>query len=222
MTDALDRLREQIVAAATTDIPKSFLEDLSSRAKLAYSDTYQEVAQSRTVLREQRLAKIRQTRPFRMDWELAQAAQSAGLAYSAKELAENDWSYAYVVAGNFGFTQSYVPTLGALPQSAKFRDDLAAAARIPRLAIDAPEEVFQPRRFYGLFAHNPIGRTFTEDHQKLGSLQLCVPFENMSGWALEIGVLELIAGFPTATKDDVAGRGPNWKKDVAKKESDLS
>lgn len=149
---------------------------------------------------------------------MAMAAKAAGLPYTAKELAENDWHYTYVVAGKFGFTQSYVTAMGALPQPAKFRSDLASAASVPRLALDAPPEVFLPRRLYGLFAHNPIGRSFTEDHQKLGSLQLCIPFKKMDGWALEIGVLELLSRYPAATKAGVAERGPNWKKVPAKKE----
>lgn len=55
--DALDRLRELIIAEAVASIPRSFLEDLEKRAKLAYADTYGEVSGSRTTQKEQRLAK---------------------------------------------------------------------------------------------------------------------------------------------------------------------
>ncbi len=218
-----DELREHIIAAAVENIPRLFLEDFAKRAVNAYRDTYQEVAHNPTLLPEQKLASLRQTRPFRMEWEMAQSAKACGIPCTTKPLADNDWRYAYAVSGVFGFTQSYVPVLGALPQPAKFRDALAEAARIPELNLeDLSTELFLPRQYYGLLAHNPLGHTFTEDHQKFGSLQLCVPFIDMKGWALEIGVWELISRYPTATKKAVASTGPSWKTAVEKKEGDGS
>lgn len=214
----IDKLRAHIIETALMSIPKRLLADLNSRIAFAYADTFQEVKQTRTTLDEHRLSNLRLMRPFRMDWELAQAAKAEGLAFTAKPLPENDWSYTYVAAGGFGLTQSYVPYLGSLPQPAKYREELANAADVPRLAIDDPKEIYERKTFYGLLAHNPVGRRFREDDQKLGALQLCVPYPGMKAWALEIGVVELMSLYPADAKPaSEEKRGPSWKAAPAKK-----
>src|SRR3546814_7176388 len=101
----------------------------------------------------------------------------------------SDWSSD--VCSSDLFTQSYVQRMGELPQSAKFREELAEAARCPRLPLDDPAEIYRLREFYGLFASNPVGRRFVESDQQLGALCFCVPYNDMRGWAAEIPVPEI-------------------------------
>jgi len=218
--ETMEELRGHIIDTVVREIPKGFLMEFGDRVLRAYDDTFESVNNSPTVLHEQRLSRLRALRPFRMDWELVQAASSWGLSVSAEPLAENDWKYAYAVSGSFGLTQSYVQKLGALPRPAKFRDQLANYARMPRLEFDNPSEIYEPRNFYGLLAHNPVGWRFDKDHQKLGSLQFCVPFGGMSGWAFEMSVSELVSRYPVVTEKVTTdeSRSPKWKPAVKTKD----
>jgi hypothetical protein len=63
-----------------------------------------------------------------------------------------------------------------------------------------------------LFAHNPVGRAFTEDHQRLGSLMFCVPSKDMRSWVAEISVLELLSFYPAKKSVKKSGREPTWKR----------
>lgn len=207
---AEEEQRLAVIAGLVASVPKEFLAVMHQRGMVCYADAFQEVRHSPVVLEEQRLNRLRQDRHFRMEWELSEAAKSAGLAWTAKALAENDHTFVYVTAGSVGLTQSYVPHMGAKPQPAKFRDELAQAGRIPRLPLDGEAAtLFQPKDFYALVVHTPVGSRFTEDQQKLGSMQICVPSMD-SSWALEIGVLELMAHYPVEERRPAA-RGPVWK-----------
>ena len=178
----------------------------------AYPDKFAEVAADPACLPEQRIWKLKQDRCFRIDWELMQAAKAHGLAATSRLLPSNKWPHAFVSAGAFGLTQSYVERMGDLPQPAKFRDELAEAARCPRLPLDDPAELYQVRDFYALFAHNPVGQEFEEERQQLGALMFCVPHRDMKSWAVEISVLELIAAYPVEKKQDKRDRGSTWKR----------
>jgi hypothetical protein len=208
----IDKLKAHIKAQAVNSFPRELLVDLMKRCERAYLDTFAEVAHSVTILPEQRIHKLRQERCFRMDYELAKAAEKFDIPYTAKPLAENDWQYTYVTTGDFGVTQSYVQRMGCLPNSAKFRDTLAKASNIPQLPLEDDAEIFTPRKFYALFAHNPVGAAFEEAKQKLGSIQLCVPYGCMKKYALEVSIAELLAEYPSVAKPTVAIPAPTWKK----------
>lgn len=207
-----ERLRDHVIAQAITNIPRGFMVEFQERVRRAYSEEYAEVAHKPTTLKQQRIFKLNQDRCFRIDWELYEAATAHGLAATANPLPSNKWHHTYVTSGAFGLTQSYVQNLGDLPQPARFRDNLAEAARCPRLPLDDPEEIYASKKFYALFAHNPFGRTFTEEHQRLGSLMFCAPNRDMKGWAAEISVPELIALYPAERKATRTDRAPMWKR----------
>lgn len=206
-----ERVRTYILDQAVKNVPRSFVEEYADRSRRAYIETYAEIAASPTTLEHQRIFKLNQDRCFRMDWELYTCARTHGLIATANLLPENQWYHAYAVSGSFGLTQSYVPTVGDLPQAAKFRERLAEASRCPRLPFDDPEEIFAVKEFYALFAHNPVGRTFTEEHQRLGSLMFCVPSRDMRSWAADISVPELLSLYPAKKAATKTGRAPTWK-----------
>ena len=208
----IDALKRQIRLAAVNSIPKAFLEEIIKRTRLAYDDCFTSVSTDSLTLSEQKPAKLKDDRFYRMERELNQTARKHGLSVTAKALPENTHHFVYAVSGVFGLTQSYVQTIGEMPNPAKFRENLASAAAIPMLPLEEPAEIFAPRQFYGLIAHNPRGKSFDRDMQKLGSIQLCVPFTEMKGWADQISLNELLALYPAdAVKEKVAGRGPMWK-----------
>jgi len=206
-----ERARTYILEQAVKHVPRPFIEEYADRARRAYAEVYAEVAASPATLEHQRLFKLNQDRCFRMDWELYTCAKAHGLVATANLLPENQWCHAYALSGSFGLTQSYVQSVGDLPQAAKFRERLAEASRCPRLPFDDAEEIFEVKEFYALLAHNPVGRTFTEEHQRLGSLMFCVPSRDMRSWAADISVPELLALYPAKKTAKKAGRAPTWK-----------
>jgi hypothetical protein len=211
-------LRQYVIAQALINIPRAFLADVHDRILRAYPDKFAEVAFDKTCIPEQRIFKLVQDRCFRIDWELMEAAKAHGLITTSRLLPLNKWQHTFVSAGAFGLTQSYVQRMGDLPQPAKFRDELAEAARCPQLPLDDPAEIYQPRQFYALFGHNPVGREFTAEKQQLGALMFCVPHRDMKSWAVEISVPELIAEYPAETKEHTKLRGPTWKPSAKRDE----
>lgn len=219
----IDHLKNHIRLAAIDSLPKVFIEELIKRAEMTYAQCYADLKDDPLTLPEQRSAKLKDDRFYRMERELSEAAKKHGLAITARALPENTHHFVYVVSGVFGLTQSYVQAMGEMPNPAKFRESLSSAAAIPRLPIDDLAEIYSPRKFYGLFAHNPIGKRFDDELQKLGTIQLCVPFPEMSGWADEISLNELLSLYPAdATIKKVAERAPTWKVVPAKKDADES
>lgn len=210
-----EQLKVHITRCAVASIPRGFLEDFQRRAVHVYKETFQEVQADPTTLPEQRPAKLILTRVFRMEWEFAQAAKTQGLNVTSHPIPENGWSYTYVVVGDFGLTQSYIQDHGALPQPARFREAHAMRAGVPRLPLDEPEEIFKLRKFYALFAHTPFGKRFDEEHQTLGSLQLCVPCRKMNAWGFEMGIVELLSHYPAAVESGKIAptrrATPEWK-----------
>jgi len=204
-------LRKHLIGQVVDNVPRGCLEEFERRAQKAYVERFAEVRHDPATLDEHRLHKLIQDRMFRMDWELAETAKAQGLRYTAKPLPENTWAYTYVIAGSFGLTQAYVQTIGALPIPAKYRDDLAKASGIPRLPLDDPREIYQPKKFYALLAHNPVGRHFAEEDQKLGTLQLCIPCRDMNSWAFAMSVPELLSYYPNRITTQEKERGPAWK-----------
>ncbi|WP_156032289.1 hypothetical protein [Parvularcula oceani] len=210
-------MRDQILKNVLDSVPRAFLEGFAKRAQDAYVGVYEEVKADTRVLGPQRLFKLKSVRQHRLDFEMMEAAQAAGMVGTERPLPYNDWCHAYAVSGTFGLTQSYVPAIGEKPQSAKFRDALASAANVPRMPLDDDEEIYKPRTYYGLLAHNPVGKRFTDEHQKLGSLNLCVPYPEMSGWAFEMNVWELIGLYPAEQRKPTSQRAPILKRRPAKK-----
>lgn len=206
-----ERVREYILENAVTNVPRPFVEEYAERARRAYSEVYAEVAANPATLEHQRIFKLNQDRCFRMDWELYTCAKAHGLIATANLLPENQWCHAYAVSGSFGITQSYVQAVGDLPAPARYRERLAEAAKCPRLPFDDPEEIFAVKEFYALFAHNPVGKTFTEENQRLGSLMFCVPSKDMRSWAADISVAELLALYPATKVTRKVGPSPTWK-----------
>lgn len=206
-------LREHVIAQAVRSIPEAFLREVNDRFPRAYAEEFAELAHKPARLPEQRIFNLIQDRCFRIDWELSEAARAHGLPYTVKPLPANSWRHTYVTSGGFGLTQSYVQRTGDLPQPARFRDRLAEAARCPRLPIDDPAEIYAIREFYALLAHNPVGRGFTEEEQRLGSLMFCLPDSGMKGWAVEISVPELLSHYPAVARPRIE-RGPSWKRGV--------
>lgn len=204
-----ERVREHILKRVVDGVPRAYLEDFQRRAPAAYRDEFENARHDTTTVPEQRLSRLILNRVFRLDWELAEAAKAHSLPATSKPLPENAWNYTYVIAGGFGLTQSYVPAIGSLPKPAKFREDLAKAAGVPRLPLD---DLYQVKEFYGLLAHNPVGKNFAEGDQQLGSLQFCIPCRDMNSWVFAMSVPELLSHYPAAVKKTSKGRAPTWKR----------
>lgn len=215
--DPAELQRAIILSTLTRDLPRSFWEDIAIRSRQAYLDVFHQVRNDPTILDEQRLDALYQARHFRMEHLLKTVAEAHGLACSATLLVTNNRSYVYASSGAVGLTQAYVPTIGEMPKPARFRErhsELNRLVTIPGLDFGLePRELLASKEFYGLIAHNPAGRRFTESEQALGMIQLCVPTVGCSGWAAELPVQEIIASYRVAAPSPtpVTERGLTWK-----------
>jgi hypothetical protein len=218
--EARDRLRAVVVSTIVRDTPKSFWEDARTVTRQSYLDIFHQVAHDPNLIREQRLDKLYQDRHFRMEHQLANLAERHGLSHTSTLLVANNRAYVYVTKGAIGLTQAYVPSIGAMPKPAQYRARHAAVNEIaasPRLDFgDEPREALLGKDFYGLLAHNPAGKRFTEHDQRLGMIQFCVPVKDCSEWAVELTIEEIVSAYEIAAPVAKPDRSMPWKK-IAKK-----
>lgn len=219
------KFRAKAILAITNEIPKSFWLDARARLRQAYMDAYYEVAADANVLSQQKLDKLYQSRCFRMEHELAELAKTYKLSHSTTILIENSRHYVYVVTKSLGITQSYIPSINGKPKAAKFRDRLSAINAIeasPRFPgfDNEPSEVFVNNKFYGIVAHNPIGKRFTEEEQKLGMVQFCIPSDGCKNWLVQLSIEEILEQYSDlAVPETKPERKPTWKKQIQKQEA---
>jgi hypothetical protein len=210
--DDAERLRATIISTFVRDTPKQFWVDLRGAARQAYPESYFKVQTDPNLVPQQRIDCLRQIRHYRMEALVSSLAERHGMKQSPTMLAENGQHYIYVTGGDVGMTQSYVRMIGELPKPSRYFERLASMNRIPRLDLgDEPKEVLIGKSFYGLIAHNPIGRQFNEDEQKLGMIQLCVPHRDAKSYALELAIEDLTAAYTDEKPDRAAKPSPVWK-----------
>jgi hypothetical protein len=212
------RLTATVISTIVRDFPKGFWEDARTGTRQSYLDVFHQFNADPNLVGEQRLDKLYQDRHFRMEHLLAIVARKHGLPCTPTLLATNSRHYVYVTKGAIGLTQAYVPAIGAMPKPARFREQLAAMNAIPnkpRLDLgDEPREALLGKDFYGLLAHNPAGRRFAEQDQRLGMIQFCVPVPDCSEWAVELTIDEITAAYERmAPRDKASNRGLRWKPD---------
>lgn len=220
------RLKATILSTIVRDFPRGFWEDGRAAARQAYLDVFHQIAADPNLVVEQQLDKLYQDRHFRMEHLLATVARKHGLPSTSTLLATNSRHYVYVAKGSIGLTQAYVPAIGAMPKQARYRERLAAMSAIPKTPRldfgDEPREVLIGKDFYGLLAHNPAGNRFTEQDQRLGMIQFCVPVNDCSEWAIELAIEEILSEYETAAPSAKPDRRLPWKADKkeTKKEDD--
>ena len=217
---AYERLRDSAITMLVRDTPEEYWSELRSRSIIIYADAFAEVANDAGLMLEQKIDFLLQRRHFRMEKLLVDLAMRHGLSHSMSLIVQNSRRHAYVFNGDVGMTQSYVQAIGSLPQPAKFRERLANNMELPRLDLgDEPEGAFIMRKLYGLVAHNPIGRRFNEEEQKLGMIQFCLPSVDCKAWAIEFSVMEITSAYPSAPKKAAPTRSLSWKGRGADKDS---
>lgn len=211
--DAYERLRATALAMVVRDTPMAFWSDLRALAIIAYANAFADVDADKNVLPDQKIDDLLQRRHFKMEKLLVDLASRHGLAHSMSLIVQNGRRHAYVFKGDVAMTQSYVQAIGSMPQPAKFRERLANSMDLPRLDLgDEPDAAFVMPTLYGLIAHNPIGRRFRSDEQKLGFIQFCLPAADCQAWAVEFTVTEILDAYPAVPKADLPKRSMPWKK----------
>ena len=113
-------------------------------------------------------------------------------------------------------TQAYVPAMGEMPKAAKFRERFAAMNRPSRggildLGVE-PRELLESKEFYGIVAHNPVGKRFEEELQALGMVQLSIPPPDCSGWLAQFPLQEIMAAYPRVEERGTRGE-LDWRAD---------
>lgn len=208
-----ERLRATATRMVVSAIPSQFWTDLRALAVIVYADAFADVAADKNVLPDQKIDDLLQRRHFRMEKLLIDLADRHGLSRSMSLIVQNNRRHAYVFKDGVAMTQSYVQAIGEMPQPAKFRERLANSMALPRLDLgDEPDGAFMTPTLYGLVAHNPVGRRFDRDEQKLGMIQFCLPAIDCKAWAAELTIAELLDAYPVAPKKDVQKRSLPWKK----------
>lgn len=211
--DDYERLRATAIAMIVRDTPAQFWADLRALAIITYADVFADVAADKNILPDQKYDDLLQRRHFRMEKLIIELAIKHGLSHSMSLIVQNNRRHAYVFKGDVAMTQSYVQAIGSMPQPAKFRERLANSMDLPRLDLgDEPDGAFVMPNLYGLIAHNPIGRRFNAEEQKLGMIQFCLPATNCKAWAAEFTITEILDAYPSVTKKDVPKRSLRWKK----------
>ncbi len=214
--DPIEYLRAVILSTVARDLPKQFWSDIREGAQRLYADSYHQVRADPTLVENQRIDVLLQLRHFRMENLLKTVAEKHGVPCSPNILERNGRHYVYATRGAIGMTQSYVPTIGAMPKPAKYLQRHAALNAIPHspqlMLGDVPPEVFLGKDFFGLLAHNPVGKRFTERDQTLSMIQFCVPVEDHSEWAAEITITEILATYEAVAPTAKPDRAPAWKK----------
>lgn len=214
--DWYQRMRAIIVSTIVRDTQRAFWEDVRTGTRRTYSDVYEEIRNEPNVIHEQRMDKLYQVRHFRMEHLLATIAQKYDWAYTSTLLVENHRCYVYVTKGAIGLTQAYIPAIGAMPQPARYRERHAALndiVRVPRLDLgDEPREVMLGKDFYAILAHNPVGKRFAETDQRLGMIQVCVPTKDMSEWAVELSIEEIIGEYKSEPPSKKPDRRLPWRR----------
>lgn len=217
-----EHLNAIVLSTIVRDFPRGFWDDVRTAMRQSYLDVYHQIAADPTVLKEQRLDKLYQDRHFRMEHQLAKVAEKHELPCTPTLLHSNNRHFMYVTKGSIGMTQTYVQAIGAMPKPARFRTHLAAMndiARTPSLDLGIePREALLGKEFYGLIVHNPVGHRFTEDEQRLGMIQFCVPVKDFSEWALEMTIEEILAVYGSAVPSEKVVRSLPWKKHVKKED----
>ena len=191
----------------------AFWSDLRALALIAYADVFADVDADKSVLPDQKIDDLLQRRHFKMEKLIVDLAARHGMSHSMSLIVQNNRRHAYVFKGDVAMTQSYVQAIGLMPQPAKFRERLANSMDLPRLDLgDEPAGAFVMPNLYGLIAHNPIGRRFRADEQKLGMIQFCLPATDCRAWAVEFTITEILEAYPAAPKKGVPKRSMPWKK----------
>lgn len=218
-----EQLKINALNAITLSSPITFWQDCRGAFRQGYMDVFQQVAQDPNIVPEQRIHKLHQDRHFRMEDALFKLAVKHGMPASTTLLAENGYPYVYVARNQIGFTESYVPYIGAMPKPAKFRERLAEATGIPRLGLgDEPADILGIRNFYGLLAHNPVGKNFDEQQQRLGMIQFCIPSMDTKEWVVELAIEEIITAYPQDRTQETIRREPQRREvKVAKKKEGI-
>jgi hypothetical protein len=151
-----------------------------------------------------------------MEFLLKALAEKHAIPCSPNVVEKNGRYYVYAAKGAIGMTQSYVPTIGAMPKPAKYLDRLAAMnaiSRAPQLLLgDEPPEVFVGKDFFGLLTHNPVGKRFTEQDQTLGMIQFCVPVLDNSEWAAQLSITEILLAYEVEAPSEKPDRALRWRR----------
>lgn len=206
-----DDYRDAVIAAFVAKFPKTFWQNADKLYRQMYLEAFWHVQNNPGVAREHKPGLLHQERFFRADTLLQRLAEDAGLASSLTAIATNTSYYCYVASGDIGLTQAYVPAIGALPKPTDYRNALAVSNPVWRLDLgDEPPEMLRAKPLYGLLAHNPVGKEFTEKRQSLGTMQICVPTPDFNSWEAEILLPEIVASYPSVSGKE--GAIPAWKK----------
>jgi len=221
--DQQEMQRKAVIATVTRDLPQGFWADMGAGTRQAYLGAFHQVKNDPNILDDQRLDQLYQVRQAHMEKILMDVAVKHGLASSTTLLVENGRRYVYAAKGAVGLTQAYVQTIGDMPKPARFRERHAAQNRVvsePRFDFgEEPSVLLHAKRFYGLIAHNPVGKRFSERDQALGLIQLCIPNPSCSSWIVQTALQELIAAYAPVVASEAKERGPTWKTDREEKKA---
>lgn len=207
-----DQNKAHVLKLLTTCFPVGFWQGVQDRARALYLDRFSEISASPQLNASQRLSLLWQDRHFRMEWLLADEAAQHGVPASATLIPNNGCYYTLVAHGPVRLVQSYVRRIGTMPRPARFRSQLASIntfERNPGLDLIEGERPFRaPSEFTGVLLSSPVGASFREDHQALGAIGLHVPYEDLSGWAVSLPLVDIVASYakPEARPDIVTPR----------------
>jgi hypothetical protein len=215
MSDPL--LQQEVLAVVLRETSQAFWQEISQRKRWAYSEAFAAVHNDARVLAGQKPAKLLDERFYLSERALHDAAVAAGAVSSDQKIAINNWVYTIARVGAVSLIQTYVPTPEDFARPAKFREAHHAALNDflsrPQFALgDVSPAIFDISKVAGVVVHGPVGRPFTEAHQRIGFLRFCVPSEDYRRWEVNLSVAEILAAFSSteaeAGQRDIANPKP--------------
>lgn len=201
--------REHVLGLVRRALPARFWRGLQDRTRSLYPDMFNEVRNNPRLNDSQRLSVLWQDRHFAMEWLLKHEAEQNGVPASDNMIPRNRYHFTLAGDGPIRVVQNYVRKPGSMPRPARFRRELAsinAFEREPMLdLIEEEKPLNAPSEVTGVILSSPVGSTFSEEHQTLGTLGFHVPYKDFSGWAVSLTFAEILASYeePLTQVDNV-------------------
>ncbi|MEO1041069.1 MAG: hypothetical protein AAFX52_02150 [Pseudomonadota bacterium] len=222
-----ERRRRQQMLDFILTLPEAFWSEVASRIRAVYDDSFAELDADPSVSVPQKGDALLQRRFFRCENILNEVGQRFGVSSTFEPLAQNNRHIAYVSNEKVGVTQAYVPPDAGRCAERGYRTRKAKVNKmwesVVQSLFEEENKVREPKALYGIIAHSPFGRAFEAPHQRLGSIELVVPRENMES-VESFSFEEISAEYrhraeEQAQRQPTPKRAPTWKENEDKKDS---
>lgn len=193
------RIRRELQQVILTCTPQSLWQDLRSKARSIYPNSYDSNRNDSRLLQDQIGFKTIHDRHFFMDRVLSDCGRDSRCLPFPKVIKINRWRYTQISCGWFNATQKYVRTPDDMPIKAKFRETLARAGRLRRQTELFQGEDVEPKDtgvYNAIVIHGPIScNPLKDEFRDNGFINLAFPYDDCLAWAANFTLDEIISWY---------------------------